>query len=115
MPKKSTRYRVTAGQIVAKVRGAQGGEAYFKQGRLLPAITEDKEAKRLLKLGLVEAVEVETGEPDFDKDTPTDEWTVEQLRAFAKEKNISLAGTSSKESILEHLAAALAAAGGAAS
>ncbi len=115
MPKKSTRYRVTAGQIVVKVRGAQGGEAYFKQGRLLPSITEKKEAERLLKLGLVEAVEIDSGEPDFDTDTPTADWTVEQLRTFAKEKDISLAGTGTKESILEHIAAALAAAGGAAS
>lgn len=49
-----TRYKVTAAQIVVKVPGAQGGEAYFRRGRRLPATVESDEVKRLLDIGLIE-------------------------------------------------------------
>lgn len=49
-----TRYKTKAAQIVVKVPGAQGGEAYFRRGRLLPTTVEDEEVKRLLKLDLIE-------------------------------------------------------------
>ncbi|MBN9210723.1 MAG: hypothetical protein BGO45_10640 [Microbacterium sp. 71-36] len=49
-----TRYKVKAAQIVVKVQGAQGGEAYFRRGRRLPTTVEDEEIKRLLKIDLIE-------------------------------------------------------------
>ena len=49
-----TRYKVAAAQIVVKVPGAQGGEAYFRRGRRLPATVEADEVKRLLDIGLIE-------------------------------------------------------------
>ncbi|WZH36244.1 MAG: hypothetical protein PIR02_15970 [Microbacterium enclense] len=48
------RYIVTAARIVARIPGAQGGEAYLRKGRLLPASIEDAEIARLLELELIE-------------------------------------------------------------
>lgn len=49
-----TRYKVAAAQIVVKVPGAQGGEAYFRRGRRLPDTVDAGEVKRLLDIGLIE-------------------------------------------------------------
>ncbi|MDJ1113232.1 hypothetical protein [Microbacterium dauci] len=57
------RHRVTAVMIVAKVPGAQGGEAYFRRGRFLPDSVTNDEVKRLKGLGLIETVKVED-QPD---------------------------------------------------
>ena len=45
--------------IVAKVPGAQGGEVYLRQGRVLPESVTNDEIKRLTALGLVEKFTVE--------------------------------------------------------
>lgn len=47
-------HRVTAAQIVVKIPGAPGGEAYLRRGRHLPEAVEVEELKRLLSLGLIE-------------------------------------------------------------
>lgn len=58
-------HRVTATMIVAKVPGAQGGEVYLRQGRVLPESVTADEIKRLTTLGLIEKFEPDTaaGEP----------------------------------------------------
>lgn len=56
-------HRVKATMVVVKVPGAQGGETYLRRGRRLPDSVESDEVKRLVKLGLVETVEVEVPDP----------------------------------------------------
>lgn len=53
MPTKTV-YKVKAAQIVVKIPGAQGGEAYMRRGRRLPDTVQPEEIKRLLGLGLIE-------------------------------------------------------------
>ncbi|WP_336642797.1 hypothetical protein [Microbacterium sp. MMO-113] len=55
-------HRVTATMIVAKVPGAQGGEVYLRQGRVLPASVTADEIKRLSTLGLIEKFEPDTAD-----------------------------------------------------
>lgn len=56
--KKAVQHRVKAVMIVAKLAGAQGGESYFRRGRVLPSTVAEAEITRLLELGLIEAEEV---------------------------------------------------------
>lgn len=63
-------HRVKATMVVVKVPGAQGGETYLRRGRRLPDSVESDEVKRLVKLGLVETVEIEVPDPDAPAGTP---------------------------------------------
>lgn len=47
-------FRVVAPLIAVRVDGAQGGEVYLRQGRVLPASVSREESKRLLAVGLIE-------------------------------------------------------------
>ncbi len=113
MSEKITRYRVTAAMIVVRIPGAQGGEAYLKRGRLLPPSTESKECKRLLELGLIEKVTVAapdtSKEPDatgIPEGEPSTDWKVDQLRALAAQRGVSLGDATTKAAILDALATA---------
>lgn len=63
-------HRVKATMVVVKVPGAQGGETYLRRGRRLPDSVEPEEVKRLVRLGLVETIEVEVPDPAPSGATP---------------------------------------------
>lgn len=81
-----TRNRVTATMIVAKVPGAQGGEAYLRRGRLLPESVTAKEVKRLKELGLIETVTVEATDGGGAED-PFKGATIADLTAEIDKRN----------------------------
>ena len=130
---KQYRHRVTATMIVVMVPGAQGGEVYLRSGRFLPATVDSKEVKRLLTLGLIEAVEVapatptsstgggnaggsdSTGggkTPEHPEGDPSTDWSTDQLKAYAAAKQVDVTKAKTKPEIVAALAAAAASGSG---
>ena len=71
------------------------------EGAVLPAGVEQDQIDRLVRRGLVKAVDTDPEIPDGE---PSASWSIKQLKAFADREGIDLDGARSKQQLLAALA-----------
>lgn len=85
---------------------------FVNEGEIIPEGVDQDSLDNLLERGLIEAVESEeenaggesgNGYPDGD---PAEEWTIPELKRYAKANDVTLPKGAAKPQILEALAAA---------
>lgn len=89
-------YVVKAGGVVARVAGS---DRYLERGAVLPDGVENLD--HLKSVGLVSVVEVEDEVP-----ASVDDMKLDQLKAYAKEREIELNGATKKDDVLAAIKAA---------
>lgn len=95
-------YRVSTPLVIASDEG--GRQVYLYSGQPVPSNVPDKEIKRLLEGEFIESDGVEDEADSLPDGDPSDEWTVKQLRAYAKAFDVDLGKATSKPDILAALA-----------
>lgn len=102
-------YRVKAGAAKVSI-GATGGNRVavtLRRGAIVPAGVPQEQIDRLVKRGLLEAVEIPKA-VEIPEGEPSEEWTGKQLDAYAASKNIDVSKAKSKAEKVAAIAAAQA-------
>jgi len=94
-------YRVSTPLVIASDEG--GRQVYLYNGQPIPSNVPEEEIKRLLEGEFIES-DGTVEEDSFPDGDPSEEWTVKQLRAYAKAFDVDLGKATSKPDILAALA-----------
>lgn len=101
------RYTVKSRVVKATV-GAAGGNRVARvlfEGDPVPEGVDDEQIKRLLERGLIAKAD-SSDEMNLPEGEPTDKWTGPQLKLYAEQNSIDLAGARNKPEVLAAIATA---------